>query len=259
MKSQKIIRWILIAAIFISLWELFSLKSNNPKLFPDIYHLFTTTFPSIGVFDGGQASYLAALKVLLTNSFITFLRLLVGISLGIVLGLMNGLMIHYFSTFKRGNLMILKFLRSIPLLALIPLFLYWFGGREFGIILYIIFGGVIIIGSNTYDAVLNVPLPYIENAKILGAHKTKIYRSIILVAILPEIYGGLKNLIGLSWAISLAAEYLSSSNGLGFLTSQSYSNGDMGKLLILCLVYIILGMLSFTILKFLFSKLIIWQ
>jgi len=200
------------------------------------------SLPSIAAFAGdGQGNYATAFKVIAIHSAYTFLRLACGLLAGSCLGILAGMGIHFFRRSHRANVLVLNVVRSVPLFALIPLFLYWFGGREAGIYIYITFGVFVIVATNTYEAVCNVPPDYANQAYLLGATRLQVFRTVYVHAIGPELIAGLRNALGLSWAFSLGAEYLSANSGLGYLVYQSYLYSDMGKLIVFALLYGIYG------------------
>src|SRR5258708_37037297 len=122
---------------------------------------------------------------------------------------------------------------SIPLFGLMPLFVYWFAGRELGIVLYVIIAVTLITATATYEAALNVPRQFQWHAALARAGRMEILRTVIFPAILPELGLTMRWALGLVWAFTLGAEYLSSdSSGCGYLVYVSYLYADVGKLLV---------------------------
>ncbi|OCX54321.1 hypothetical protein BEL04_08665 [Mucilaginibacter sp. PPCGB 2223] len=185
-------------------------------------------------------------------------RCIFGFAIGYVTGILYGLSGQKESRPERKMPILLTFSRNIPLLALIPLFLYWFGGTEIGMILYIAFAVFIIVATNTQQAVFNVPQNLIEQAQMLGADRKRIICDIIFPCIQGELAGAIKYLASLIWAVSLASEYLASSSGMGFLIYQSYSFSDMGKLIVLSIVYCFLSICSYHFVNLYFKKKLTW-
>jgi sulfonate transport system permease protein len=236
--------------LLIGVWEFVSAYVNNPKLMPNVYNVFTRSLPGMAVFSGyPQDSFIGAIETLLIHSGYTLIRIVVGLSIGGVLGVFVGLLLHFFRRSRKGNALILSVVRAIPLFSLIPLFLYWFGGKEIGIYLYIIFSIFVVIATNTYEAVFNVPPTYLYQATLLGASRFQVFRTTVIFAILPQMRSSLRNVIGLSWAFSLGGEYMAARSGVGYLLYQSYLYADMGKLVICTVLYAIYGTLSFTLTK----------
>jgi ABC-type nitrate/sulfonate/bicarbonate transport system permease component len=126
-----------------------------------------------------------------------------------------------------------------PSLALLPLFMLWFGGREirtFGFVTLAIF---IILVINTVVAIRNVPPIYAQMARTLGATRLQVDLTIIIPAIVPGLIGAVR-VLGSSWAIVLAAEYLAVLSGLGrpmILSEMFFYTGRMVVIVILFVVY----------------------
>lgn len=249
---------VLITLVF--MWEMAAWKIANPKLLPNISHLFRSSFPSIATFSGyPEGSFVGAIYTLLLHTYYTSVRVIVSLTSGIFAGLMAGMGIHYFRRSQRGHALLLAVIRAVPLFSLIPLFLYWFGGGEIGIYFYIWFSVFVVIATNTYEAVLNVPPAYIQHATLLGASRFQVFKTVTVFAIQPQMIGSLRNVIGLCWAFSLGAEYLSAHTGIGYLLYQSYLYADMGKLVVIASLYILLGVISFMLTGRLLSTLRRWN
>lgn len=240
-------RWQLASMLLLLVaWQLLSLAINNARLLPGIDYILFHSLPGIAQFAGNpQEDYPGALQVILVHTGHTLMRLLIGLFCGTVSGIIIGMAIHFFHLSRNANEIVLAIVRSIPLFALIPLFLYWFGGKELGIYLYIWFAVMVIIATNCYEAICNVPPEYSNQARLLGASRLQIFASVYAPAIGPEMIGGLRNVLGLSWAFALGAEYLSASSGLGYLVYQSYIYSDMGKLLVFAFCYGVLGVAGY--------------
>jgi ABC-type nitrate/sulfonate/bicarbonate transport system permease component len=241
----------LVAALsLVALWQLAAWFVAEPKLLPDFRYIFSYSLPSIAIFSGyPEGSLAGAVRTLLYHGCYTLLRVVVGLSVGTLAGLLVGLGIHFFRRSSSGQALLLSTVRTVPLFALIPLFLYWFGGQEIGIYVYISFSVFVVVATNTHDAVLNVPPAYIQQALLLGATRYQVFRTVVFYAIQPQMIASLRNVIGLCWAFSLGAEYLSARTGIGYLLYQSYLYADMGKLLVFALLYATLGVSSFVLTK----------
>jgi sulfonate transport system permease protein len=226
-------------------WQFLSITVHDIRLLPGPEYVLAHSLPSIAAFGGdANENYPTALQILAVHSGYTVMRLICGLLLGTTLGVFAGMSIHFFRRSHGANVLALTVVRSVPLFALIPLFLYWFGGKEAGIYLYITFAVAIIIATNVYEAICNVPPDYANQAHLLGATRLQVFRTVYARAIGPEMIGSLRNVLGLSWAFSLGAEYLSASSGLGYLVYQSYLYADMGKLIVLAILYGIYGILG---------------
>ena len=99
--------------------------------------VFGEELPGFASFRGGAApNYVDALIVLGQNSLITIRRVLLGLLLGGVTGVLTGIVIGLRPTLRGMFYPVVRLLCNIPLLALIALFLVWFGGKEKGIVIW---------------------------------------------------------------------------------------------------------------------------
>lgn len=196
----------------------------------------------LAVFAGPDAelTYANAAKVILIHTAASASRLLSGVLLGAMLGIGIGLLLGWsvrLRTMAEGPLLAI---RTIPLLALIPLFLAWFGGRDIGGVVYIAFAVFSMLLINTLEAIRNVDPSLRYFALTLGASPLRVYRTVVMPAIVPELVGGVRVVLGISWAILLAAEYLAAQSGIGriLILAQEYSYTDrMILILLLIMVY----------------------
>lgn len=133
----------------------------------------------------------------------------VAIPLGIVLGT---------STVARAIFdPILSFLRPLPSMSWIPLSLLWFGISEtqkYSIVFMGTFAPCLVY---VIEATRGVDPLLVRAAQNLGASRWQVMREVILPASLPQILGGLKVILGLSWTCVIAAELVAAREGLGFL------------------------------------------
>lgn len=240
-------------------WEILAHVKGDLRLYPPIEHLFAVSLPSLGVFSSSSdAGYGTALSVLLIHSAITVARIVGALILGTPLGMGLGLLTHHLRGSGPLPVMTLTIIRSIPLLALIPLFAFWFGSSPFGIFAYIVFGVLVVISWDTYEAAANLSLVHVQQAKLLGGSRPFIIRTVYLPGIRPALVGSIRNVLGLSWALALGAEYVSATSGLGYIAYQSYLYSDMGKLGILALIYVAFGFGTFTFAKRFTSTMLPW-
>lgn len=252
--------FILTSFTIILLYQLVSFISNNHKLFPSIFYIITISFKEIGLFheNSSEPSNYYAFLVLLKNTFFTIRRVVISLIISFIMGLSFGVGIHYFKIMKSCGKILLNILKGIPLFALIPLFLFWFGGGEFGVIVYITFAISILLSITTFEAIYNLPSKYIWFRKIYNLSKRNYYWHIIIPGILPEIISAMKVISGLLFAFSLGAEMYGNSKGLGNLVYYAFIHSSMGKLYIYCFVYIILGISFLSILNYIEKTFLNW-
>jgi ABC-type nitrate/sulfonate/bicarbonate transport system permease component len=213
----------IVAAWFLISWYIGQTNERGNILFPSPFQVVFTDLPGLSVFADGDPTpnWSKAVGVIFAQGGLSLGRLLAGTALGVVVGVLLGLALSWSQRLRYLAEPTVLLLRSIPILALIPLFIVWFGGSETGNVAYIAFAIASMVVVATIEAVRNVPLVYLNFAATLGATRFQRYREVVIPAILPEILGGIRVGIGFSWAILLAAEYLVAQAGLGRILIQA--------------------------------------
>lgn len=249
------ILWVVLA---LGLWQCIALATNNSRVAPSMGYIVRESYPSFAIFgNSSDNNYAEATRVLSWHAFQTLKRALWGIVVGGLTGVGAGLTVFSLRVGRSSARILLVALMNVPLFSLIPLFVYWFSGREFGIVLYVVLAIGILVAAATYEAATNLPLAYFWRASLAGEGHISSLRSIVLPALIPELLLTFRWVIGLTWAFTLGAEYLSSrSSGCGFLAYESYLYADVGKLLVLGTVYAILGYSSVSIFNIATSRLL---
>jgi ABC-type nitrate/sulfonate/bicarbonate transport system permease component len=231
----------------VAIWEAMAwlLKPLTPfaeVILPPWETIFGTALPSLALLwqgpAGGQPSYALALLVLAQNSAATLARLVIGTALGIAAGVGVGLLIGWSARARALLWPSIQLTRPIPTLALIPLFMLWFGGRELGTWLYVGWATFSMMVVYTVEAVRNVAPLFVDYARTLGATRAHVFRTVMCPAIVPSLIGGTRVCLGVSWAIVLAGEYLGAQSGLGRILILSQTFFDTGRMVIVVLLFV---------------------
>ena len=240
---------IIIVIIWFGLSQYF--KIINPErasiLMPSPLQVITESLKGLSSYYGmnmpgeysQELSYGNAFLVIGYHSFMTIARLLIGVTIGIVVGVLIGMLLAWNNYLKWLFEIPILIIRAIPPLALIPLFLIWFGGNELGNITYIAFVIASMISINTIVAIGNVNPIYRNFAFTLGANKWRVFRTVVLPTIIPELGGGIRVVIGISWAVTLGAEYLAAQTGLGRIMILSEKFLFTGRMIIIILLFML--------------------
>lgn len=157
-------------------------------------------------------------------------RLVVGASLGIAVGVSLGVMIGLFSYVRAGLVPLVAALFPIPKIALLPLFVIWFGIDEMSKYMLIAFGTFTPTVVATYGAVDNVDRSLVRMGQSFGLGWWSIVRKIILPGAFPAILSGLRVSISIAIILLVAAEMLGAQFGVGSYILEAGSLYDLEKL-----------------------------
>lgn len=185
-------------------------------------------------------------------------RILFGFFIGSAIGTFLGILRGRFASIDAIFLIPSEMFRPVPPLALVPLFILWFGIGEKSKDLLILFPVLLITMVTAEDAVRSIQTDLIRAAQTLGANKVQILRLIILPAALPRIMTGLRVAMGNAWSILIAAEMLGGDKGLGFIILDASNFFRTAYVISGIIIIGILGFLSDRTILFVKSRFIHW-
>ena len=157
-------------------------------------------------------------------------RLLIGGTLGAVSGIMIGTLIGLFSLVRAGLIPIIAAIFPIPKIALLPLFVIWFGIDESSKYALIAFGTFTPTVVSTFGAVDNVDRTLIRMGQSFGLSWWSIVRKIVLPGAFPGILSGLRVSIAIAIILLVAAEMLGAEHGVGAYILEAGSLYDLERL-----------------------------
>jgi len=104
---------------------------------------------------------------------------------------------------------------SIPIVALAPIVIIWFGTGLSSKVAMSTLSVVVVALVIAYKGALSVDEDQINLMRTLGATKRQIFRKLVVPASLGDIFAGLKLTIGFALIGAIVGEFMSSSDGLG--------------------------------------------
>ncbi len=186
-------------------------------------------------------------------------RLFVGATMGILVGIAVGLFIGLFSLVRAGLLPVVAALFPVPKIALLPLFVIWFGIDEGSKYALIAFGAFTPTVVATYAAIDNVDRSFIRMGQSFGLKWSSIVRKIVLPAALPGILSGLRISLAISIILLVAAEMLGATYGIGAYVLEAGSLYDLERLFAGVTILSILGVIINWFIGVLERKLLSWR
>jgi len=160
----------------------------------------------------------------------SFTRFLVGSAFGVSFGIAVGVMIGLFSLVRAGLVPLVAALFPIPKIALLPLFVIWFGIDEMSKYALIAFGTFTPTVVATYGAVDNVDRTLIRMGQSFGLSWLSIVRKIVVPGAMPGILSGLRISLAIAIILLVAAEMLGATSGVGAYILEAGSLYDLERL-----------------------------
>ena len=205
------------------------------------------------------AAQLVASGELQHNLLVSLVRVLAGLSIGVTVGTVLALFSGLTRAGERLVDPLVQMMRTLPLLALVPLFIVWFGIGETPKIALIALGATFPIYLNLFNGVRGVDKKLVEAARSYGVSGRELVREVILPGAAPGFLLGLRYALGVSWLFLVVAEQINASEGLGYLinNARDFLRTDI---IVLCLViYALLGLGSDALVRTLERRALSWR
>lgn len=181
--------------------------------------------------------------------------LAIGLTVGIVSGVLGGRL-------RSGEYLfngLVQVLNTIPLLAVLPLMIVWFGIDELTKVLLISFGAGVPMYLNLFAAIRGVDQRLIEMARTTGAGTWRLVTRVLVPGALPGFLVGLRFSLAYSVLGLVAAETVNADKGLGFLITQGQTYLQTNQVFVGLVIYSLLGLLADQFVRALERVLLRWR
>lgn len=158
---------------------------------------------------------------LLVDIAVSCYRALVGFFIAAAMAVPLGILVGNVSSFNAFFGPITSFLRYLPVPALVPLFILWFGVGDLEKLVIIVVGVFFQLLLMVSDISAQVSQDYIEVCYTLGGKQKNALMDVIVPASLPGIVDSLRITMGWAWAYLIVAEVVGAHKGLGFVVMKS--------------------------------------
>jgi sulfonate transport system permease protein len=166
--------------------------------------------------------------------------LAIGLTVGSVLALIAGLS-------RMGENIVdapVQMLRTLPFLALVPLFILWFGIGETPKIALVALGTSFPIYLNLFAGIRGVEPRLAEMGKVFGLDRAGLIRHVVLPGAMPSALVGLRYSLGVAWLSLVVAEQVNAQSGIGYMINDARDFLRTDVILVGLVLYAILGLLE---------------
>ena len=186
-------------------------------------------------------------------------RLVVGSFIGCSFGICVGIIIGLFSLARAGLVPLVAAIFPIPKIALLPLFVIWFGIDETSKYALIALGTFTPTVVATYGAVDNVDRTLIRMGQSYSLSWMSIVRKIVLPGAMPGVLSGLRISLAIAIILLVAAEMLGAEYGIGAYILQAGSLYDLERLFAGVAILSVMGVLVSAMIGLLEKILLKWR
>jgi ABC-type nitrate/sulfonate/bicarbonate transport system permease component len=186
-------------------------------------------------------------------------ELAIGFGLAIVVGLVLGLAMGWYTRVQYALDPIVNFFYSTPRIVLLPLFIIWFGIDIQSKIAVIFLGALFPIIINTMAGVRNTEAALLRVARSFGASDALIFRRVVLPGSVPFILTGFRLGVGHALTGVVVGELIAAKHGVGMLVAIAGQTFQTPKMLAGVMLIAGTGMLLTTIFQRIENRFQTWR
>jgi len=244
-----VIRWIpplLILVILLLIWEVAVRVADTPRwLLP----------PPSAIFESFRTDH----ALLLHHTRVTLIEVLLGFGVALVAGIMVGIAIDSSRVLERAIYPLIIASQTVPMVALAPLLLIWFG---YGLTPKILVTALVCffpIAVNTVDGLRVADRETLAMLNSMGATGWQRFRLVKAPAALPSLFTGARIAIAFSVIGAVFGELVGASEGLGYLMQRSAAQFQTARVFAAIVLLSLMGVGLFSLVTVLERLLLPWR
>jgi NitT/TauT family transport system permease protein len=198
-------------------------------------------------------------EALVRSAGFSLFRVGMGFLLAALVAIPLGLLMGTFPRVKAFFAPVLDPLRFLPISALVPLTIVWFGIEERQKISFLFLGTVVYLLPLVVEAVEKVDDVYLQTATTLGATKWQLVKDVLVPGSMPAIGEALRVMNGIGWTYVILAEVINARYGLGALITVAGKRSHVDQIFALVLVILVIGVVTDQILRLVNKQFFQWK
>jgi len=194
-----------------------------------------------------------------SNLLVSFGRVALGLGIGVTLGVAMGLVA---GLSRQGEVLVdplMQIKRTIPVVALTPLFIVWFGIGETPKVVLIAFATLFPVYLNLFNGIRGIDKKLVEGALSFGLDQRQLIVHVILPGALPSLLVGLRYALSTSIIVLVIAEQINASAGLGYLVNNARDFMRTDIIVVCLLVYALLGLSADFLVRTVEDRALAWR
>ncbi len=196
---------------------------------------------------------------LMSSLGISLQRAGLGLALGLTVGISAGLLGGFLRSGEYIFNGVFQIFNTLPMLALLPLMLVWFGIGELTKVLLIAFAAMVPMYVNLFAAIRGIDQRLVEMARTNDVSTFRMLRQVILPGSLSGLLIGLRFAMAYSVLGLVAAELVNADAGIGYLVTRAQTFLQIDQLFFCLVIYAMLGLLADQFVRLLEHILLSWR
>ncbi len=246
---RNLLSWIipiLLLILLVALWEIGVWLDDTPEWF--------LPAPSVVLSETIDSRHL-----LWEHTQTTLIEILLGYVIALIIGIVTALTIAISRVAERTVYPVIVASQAIPIIALAPILLIWFGFGLTPKIIVVVLLCYFPIAVNMADGLRATSPDAINLVRSLGANRWQIMRHVRIPTSLPYLVSGARVAAAFSVIGAIVGEWAGSSSGLGYLMTRAASQFLTARLFASVLICAVVGITLFAIVGVLGRLLVPWD
>jgi len=239
MSLNKYLPPLSILFFFVLIWHISAKTYDMQFLLPSPLSVFET--------------FLNDFNIIINGGLITFREAFFGYLIAIIIGLITATIMSLSKIIEKSLYPYAILLQTVPIVAVAPLIVLWFGFEEKSVIIISIIISLFPIINNTLFGLKSTPETLLELFKMHKSNKFNCFFKLQFPYAIPNIITGLKISAGLSVIGAIVGEFIigSGSTGGGLGVQIIYAQANLETSLVIALIFAAtsLGFLFFSIIS----------
>jgi len=237
---------IILGGILLVLWEIVARMIN------EMYILPSPTAIVLKMWEFREALFTVHLPA-------TAEVLAIGLALSLLLGIGLAIAMNSSSWVERAFYPLLIASQTVPITALAPIFVLWFGYTIWSKVLVTVLITFFPIAINTFDGLKSSKREFEELMLTYGASKWQVFKKLQMPSALPQLFTSLKVAVPLSIIGAAIGEWLGAQAGLGYFSKRMMTQLDGAGVFAPIIILSAMAIISVIILRIAEKKLITWR
>lgn len=193
------------------------------------------------------------------NLLVSLARAALGLAIGVTAGTALAILAGLSRPGEAAIDPLMQIKRTIPVVALTPLFIVWFGIGETPKIALIAFATLFPLYLNLYSGIRGIDVRLIDAARSFGLNRWQIIIDVVLPGALPSLFTGLRYALSVSILMLVIAEQINATAGLGYLINNAREYMRTDIIVVCLLVYAVLGLLADALVRLVERRALSWR
>lgn len=193
------------------------------------------------------------------HAILTILEIGGGLIAALVATLITGYWTHRSANIQKGFMSFFLIMQAIPMFVLLPLFVLWLGTGGIVKVLVIALSAYFPMAASLIQGIAQCPSLYRDLGRAIHATPSAMWKHILLPSALPHLMNGIRIAAVHAPVTVLAADWIGSTNGLGYLIMLGHGRMQLDLMFACILIFVALALSLNTLVASIQNWLLYWK